>query len=67
MQDSLASLAPQKPASLATAAALGALLQSLSTKQLALRTHFAETFAQFSGEENTAFFYTLFAPKQDEA
>ena len=67
VQDSLASLAPQKPASLATAAALGALLQSLSTEQLALRTHFAETFAQFSGEENTAFFYTLFAPKQDEA
>lgn len=67
VQAFLSRLAPQKTASLATAAALGALLQSLSTEQQTLRIHFAETFAHFSGEENTAVFHTLFAPKQDEA
>lgn len=63
----LARLAPQQAGSLATAAALGALLQSLSTEHQALRARFAETFAQFSAEENAVAFHSLFESKRDES
>lgn len=63
----LARIAPQQAGSLATAAALGALLQSLGTEQQALRARFAEIFAQFSAEENTVAFHSLFASKRDES
>ena len=45
---------------LAIAASLGGLMQSLYQEQMALRTHFKETFAQFSDAETTDLCHQLF-------
>ncbi len=66
LQHTLGGLNAQSRGSLETAAALGGLMQSLFVEQQALRTHFAETFGQFSDPENTSMVSTLFGKKQGE-
>jgi len=60
LHQSLNNLPTASPGNLDQAAALGGLLQSLFQEQQSLRTHFAETFAQFSNQKTAALFHELF-------
>ncbi len=60
LRSALAALRGGSAQTLATAAALGGLMQSLFQEQHELRSHFVEAFEQFGDPETMALFHQLF-------
>ncbi|PIE56965.1 MAG: hypothetical protein CSA34_01300 [Desulfobulbus propionicus] len=57
----LAQLDPGSRTRLMLGAAVGGLMSSLNSQQLQVRRNFANTFADFSGEQTTTLFHRLFS------